>query len=52
MAQGKKKGDGLTLMGAFLVLYRRGSGLVSIAVPVDGVEINQLCPRPFLWLSL
>ena len=53
MGQGKKKGgDGLTLTGAFLVLYHRGSGLGSVAVPVDDVEINQLRPRPFLWLRL
>ena len=45
-------GDGLTLTGAFLVLYRRLSGLGSVAIPVDGVEINQLRPRLFLWLRL
>ena len=45
-------GDGLTLTGAFLVLYRRCRGLGSVAIPMDGVEVNQLRPRPFLWLRL
>ena len=44
------KGDGLTLTGALLVLYRPQSGLGSVAIPVDGIKINQLRPRPFLWL--
>ena len=52
MSKGKKRDDGLTLTGAFLVLNRRGCRLRSVAVPMDGVEIDQLRPRPFLWLRL
>ena len=46
------KGDRLTLTGALLVLYRRRSGLGSVAISMDGIKINQLHPRPFLWPCL
>ena len=38
--QRKKRDDGLTLTGAFFVLNRRSYRLRSVAVPMDGVEVD------------
>ena len=46
------EGDGLTLTGALLVFNSRRSGFKSIAIPMDGIKVYQLRPRPFLWLRL
>ena len=40
------------MTGTFLVLYGHRSRFRSIAIPVDGVEVNKLSPGPFLWLGL
>ena len=39
-------------MGTFLVLNGHRSRFRSVAIPVDGVEVNELSPGPFLWLRL
>ena len=44
--------DGLTLTGALLVLKSRRSGFRSVTIPMNGVEIHKLSPRPFLWFRL
>ena len=44
--------DGLTLMGALLVLDSHQSGFRSVTVLVDGVKIYKLSPRPLLWFGL
>ena len=44
--------DGLTLTGALLVLNSRWSGFRSITIPVDGIEVDELSPGPFLWFRL
>ena len=44
--------DGLTLTGALLVLNSRRSGFRSVTIPMNGVEIHKLSPRPFLWFRL
>ena len=44
--------DGLTLTGALLVLKSRRSGFRSVTIPMNGVEIHKLSPRPFLWFIL
>ena len=46
------EGDGLTLTGALLVFDSRWSGFRSVAIPMDGIKVYQLSPRPLLWLSL
>ena len=46
------EGDGLTLTGALLEFDSRRSGLGFVAIPMDGVKVNPLRPRPFLWLRL
>ena len=44
--------DGLTLTGALLVLNSRRSGFRSVTIPMNGVEIHKLSPRPFFWFRL
>ena len=44
--------DGLTLTSALLVLNSRRSGFKSVTIPMNGVEIHKLSPRPFLWFRL
>ena len=39
-------------MGALLVLNSRQSGFRFIIIPMNGVEIHKLSPRPFLWFRL
>ena len=39
-------------MGTFLVLNSRWSRLRFVAIPVDGIEVDELSPGPFLWLGL
>ena len=39
-------------MGTFLVLYGRRSRFRSVVIPVDGIEIDELSLRLFLWLGL
>ena len=39
-------------MGLLLVFNGRWSRFRSIAIPVDGIEVNELSPGPFLWLGL
>ena len=39
-------------MGALLILNCRRSGLRSVTIPMDGVEVHKLGPRPFLWFRL
>ena len=41
--------DGLALTGALLVLNSRRSGFRSVTIPMDGIEVHKLSPRPFLW---
>ena len=40
------------MTGTFLVLNGHWSRFRSIAIPVDGIEVDKLCPGPFLWLGL
>ena len=40
------------LMGTFLVLNGRWSRFKSVAIPVDGIEVDELSPGPFPWLGL
>ena len=44
--------DGLTLMGALLVLDSRQSEFRSVTIPMDGVKVYKLSPRPLLWFGL
>ena len=44
--------EGLTLTGALFVLKSRRSGFRSVTIPMNGVEIHKLSPRPFLWFRL
>ena len=44
--------DGLMLTGVLLVLNSRRSGFRSVTIPMDGVEVHKLSPRPLLWFSL
>ena len=44
--------DGLTLTGALLVLNCCRSGFRSVTIPMDGIEVHKLNPRPFLWFRL
>ena len=44
--------DGLTLTGALFVLNSRRSGFRSVTIPVDGIEVDELSPSPFLWFRL
>ena len=44
--------DGLTPTGAFLVLNNCRSGFRSVTIPMDGVEVHKLSPRPLLWFRL
>ena len=39
-------------MGLLLVFNGRWSRFRSVAIPVDGVEVDELSPSPFLWLGL
>ena len=39
------EGDRLTLTGALLVFDSRRSGFRSVAIPMDGIKVNQLRPR-------
>ena len=40
------------MTGAFLVLNGRQNRFRSIVIPVDGIEVEELSPGPFLWLGL
>ena len=40
------------MTGTFLVLNGHWSRFRSIAIPVDGIEVDKLSPSPFLWLGL
>ena len=40
------------MVGAFLVLNGRRSKFRSVAIPVDGIEIDELSLGLFLWLGL
>ena len=44
--------DGLTLTGTLLVLNGRRSGFRSVTIRVDGIEVDELSPGPFLWFRL
>ena len=44
--------DELTLTGALLVLDSRQSGFRSVTIPMDGVKVYKLSPRPLLWFGL
>ena len=44
--------DELTLTGMFLVLNGHRSRFRSVAILVDGIEVDELIPGPFLWLGL
>ena len=44
--------DGLTLTGALLVFNGHRSGFRFITIPVDGIEVDELSPGPFLWFRL
>ena len=44
--------DGFTLTGALLVLNSRRSGFRSVTIPMDGVEVYKLSPRPLFWFNL
>ena len=44
--------DGLTLMGALLVLNSRRSGFRSVTVLVNGIKADELSPSPFFWFRL
>ena len=40
------------MTGTFLVLNGRWSRFRPVAIPVDGIEVDELSPGPFLWLRL
>ena len=40
------------MTGTFLVLNGCWSRFKSVAIPVDGIEVDELSPGPFLWLGL
>ena len=40
------------LTGVLLVLNSRRSGFRSVTIPVDGIEVDELSPSPFLWFIL
>ena len=40
------------MTGLLLVFNGRWSRFRSIAIPVDGIEVDELSPGPFLWLGL
>ena len=40
--------DGLTLTGTLLILNGCRSGFRSVTIPVDGIEVDELSPGPFL----
>ena len=44
--------DGLTLTSALLVLNSSRSGFRSVTIPMDGIEVDELSPGPFLWFRL
>ena len=44
--------DGLTLMGALLVLGSSRSRFRSVTILMDGVKVYKLSPRPLLWFGL
>ena len=44
--------DGLTLTGVLLVLNSRQRGFRSVTIPMDGIEVDELSPGPFLWFRL
>ena len=39
-------------MGTFLILNGHRCRLRSVTIPVDGIEVDELSPGPFLWLGL
>ena len=39
-------------MGELLVLNCRWSGFRFVTIPMDGVKVHKLSPRPFLWFRL
>ena len=39
-------------MGALLVLNSCRIGFRSVTIPVDGIEVDELSPSPFLWFRL
>ena len=40
------------MTGALLVLDSHQSGFKSVIIPVDGIEVDELSPSPFLWFRL
>ena len=40
------------MTGTFLVLDGHWNRFRFVAIPVDGVEVDELSPGPFLWLRL
>ena len=40
------------LTGTLLVLNGRQSEFRSVTIPVDGIEVDELSPGPFLWFRL
>ena len=40
------------MTGTFLVLNGSWSRFRTVAILVDGIEVNELSPGPFLWLRL
>ena len=40
------------MTGSLLVFNGRWSRFRSVAIPVDGIEVDELSPGPFLWLGL
>ena len=40
------------MTGTFLILNGRWSRFKIVAIPLDGIEVDELSPGPFLWLRL
>ena len=40
------------MTSSLLVFYGRWSRFRSATIPVDGIDVDELSPGPFLWLGL
>ena len=40
------------MTGSLLVFNGRWSRFKFVAIPMDGIEVDELSPGPFLWLGL
>ena len=40
------------MTGTFLILNGRWSRFRIVVIPLDGIEVDELSPSPFLWLRL